>query len=48
MSILIFLHIVAGTIAIASGVAAPFTRKGQKAHKLLGLAFLSAILYHFH
>ena len=44
MSILIFLHIIAGTIALLSGFTAPFTRKGQKAHKQVGLTFLGSIL----
>lgn len=44
MSLLVLLHIIAGTIAISSGIAAPFAKKGGKAHKLLGLAFLTSIL----
>ena len=44
MSILVFFHIVAGSVAIISGCIAPFTRKGGKAHKLTGLAFLAGIL----
>ena len=44
MNSIVFLHVVAGTIAILAGFTAPFTRKGQKAHKLLGLAFFASIL----
>lgn len=44
MSALVLVHILAGTIAIISGFTAPFARKGQKIHRVLGLAFLVSIL----
>ncbi|GEA12175.1 hypothetical protein [Alteromonas sp. KUL49] len=44
MNSLVYLHILAGTIAILSGFCAPFTKKGQRAHRLLGLTFMASIL----
>lgn len=41
---LITIHIAAGSIALAAGAAALFTRKGSQSHRRGGLLFVAAIL----
>jgi len=44
MDVLLIPHIVAGAVALASGVIAIIARKGSKPHRLAGIAFVLSML----
>ncbi len=43
MTLSVFIHIIAGTVAVGAGVIAFMTRKGERAHRRAGRAFIIAM-----